>query len=245
MNAASSQPASQETLNAAFAALKAYQAGSPRGALMAIDDAVSRASRSPQERLEMERRVMAVLVDAGYPTAAREYACSKLKLIGSKHSVAGLEKLLSAPELFDAARNALESIPGAEASAALRKSLRQLSGRQKAGVIHSLGTRRDESSIATLRAMLNDANPEVAGAAAGALGAIGTTKSASALRAFLKKAPAHLKSQVADAMLACAERLIRAGKHKDARALYLAISDSPQPAHIRKAAELGLTHIAG
>ena len=192
----------------------------------------------------MERRITGVLEDARYPTAAREYACSKLKLIGSKHSVSGLEKLLFAPELFDAARNALESIPGAEASAALRKSLRQLSDRQKAGVIHSLGARRDESSVATLRTMLNDANPEEAGAAAEALGAIGTTKSAAALRAFLKKARPQSKPLIADAMLACAERLIKGGKHKDARALYLAISDSPQPAYIRKAAELGLTHIA-
>ena len=59
-----------------------------------------------------------------------------------------------------------------------------------------------------LKGLLGDSDPQIASAAAAALGVIGTTDAAKALGAFVKTAPDGLKLAAADAYLACAEALL-------------------------------------
>ena len=65
---------------------------------------------------------------------------------------------------------------------ALREALAKTSGAEKAGVIGSLGARRDAESIADLAALVGDSDAQIALAAATALGDIGTVESAKALQ---------------------------------------------------------------
>ena len=225
-------------IDQAFEALKTYDAGSNRGALQPIDEAVVAAMKDEPARVKLEARLAAVLV-AEAPAVAKAYVCGKLRLIGGPASVPALAGLLGQPELSHAARNALEALPCAEAVAALRASLAKLSGLPKAGVITSLGVRRDAASVPELTKLLRDHDAQVAAAAIEALGEIGTAQAAEALKAFLPNASGALRSVAADACLACAARLQAGGQEAEARALRSLLTSAGQPEYIQAAAERG------
>ena len=226
-------------LSVAFVALKTYDQGSSRAALLPIDDAVVAALADKAARKELERQLVTALKNSG-SIAAREFVCSKLAGIGSKACVPALAASLNVPEVASAARNALEVIPDRSAAQALRDSLRTLQGTQRIGVINSLGARRDADSVRVLSKLLKDAEPGIAGAAGAALGEIGSSRAARALREFQPKTPESLRRDVADACLICAERLLAAGKRTDAEALYRHLSTTTQPKHVQRAVARGL-----
>ena len=74
--------------------------------------------------------------------------------------------------------------------------------------------------------LLGDSETQIASAAAGALGEIGTADAAKALGAFQAKAPESLKLAAADAYLACAERLLAAGNKAQATMIYMKLAKS-------------------
>ncbi len=121
--------------------------------------------------------------------AQRQDACRKLALIGTAESVPALALLLGDPELSHMVRYALEPIPDPSVDAALRDALHTVKGRPLLGVIGSIGMRRDEQAVPTLAKLLADSDPAVAGAAARALGGIGTAAAAKALQSKLEGAP--------------------------------------------------------
>jgi HEAT repeat protein len=233
------QKSETTALSTAFDALKSYDQGSSRGALLPIDEAVAASLDDTGARSELERQLAAALKKGG-SVVAREYICSKLALIGTEFCVPALATLLATPEFATAARNALEAIPGRQATKVLRDSLSKVKGLQKIGVINSLGARRDADSVRALSALLNAADPAIVAAAAAALGGIGTNQAGKALREFLLKAPEGLRVKVADAVLACAEQLLTADKRAVAKGLYQLLTAGTRPKHIQQAAVRGL-----
>ena len=231
-------------LNAAFAALQTYDHGSSRAALLPIDEAVVAALDEKAARNELERRLVTAFQRGG-SMVAREYLCSKLALIGSGFSVPAIAALLDMPEVATAARNALEAIPDPRAAKALHDRLSKVEGLQKVGVIHSLGVRRDADSVRALTGLLRNFDAETAGAAAAALGDIGSAKAAKALRNFLPNAPEVLRQKMADACLVCAERLLASSRKADAQALYRMLATVTQPKHVQLAAARGLELASG
>jgi HEAT repeat protein len=231
-------------LDKAFEALKTYEWGSDRGPLQALENAVAAAHADAAAQKNLETRLVAVLKSEA-PRAAKDVVCRQLSLIGSAESVPALAELLLNKDLSHMARYALERIPAAEAGAALRAALPQAEGLVKVGVINSLGVRRDVESLAPLAALLRDSNSEVAAAAAAALGAIGIPEAAKALEDFQKETPANLRLAVADANLACAERLLADGKKAEATAIYKALSTQDLPKHVKLAAVRGMLAVTG
>ncbi len=227
------------TREAAFSALTKYEQGSDRGSLLAIDEAVVAALDDAVTRPLLEQRLLGVLKSSA-PTAAREYACRKLALIGSAASIQTLAALLSDQALADPARNALQSIPGAEVDDALRRRLPQLRGKHLAGAIDSLGARRDVKSVSGLARLLSDSDPLVAGAAAAALGSIGDGKAERALLRFLPKATGTAHGAAMDAALACAERRLESGQKAEARKLCQTLLETRSPKHVAEAARRSL-----
>jgi HEAT repeat protein len=228
----------------AFEAVKTYDWGKDRNALKPIDDAVVATYGDAAARKELEIRLAAVLkTDA--PRAAKDFVCRKLTIIGTAESVPTLAALLPDKDLSHMARYALERIPAPEAAAAMRDALPKVSGPLKAGVLGSLGVRRDAAAVEAAAASLADADKAVACAAACALGNIGTPEAAKALTGFAKNAPEGVKLAVADGCLACAERLLAAGKKADAIAIYKSLSGEGQPKHVVLAAKRGLLAAAG
>lgn len=126
---------------------------------------------------KLEEQLLATLALPGCTEAGRAFLCKMLGLVGSAQSVPALAALLRDAKTADAARLALELIPGAEASAALRDALASLPAKAKAGVIGSIAARGDSSARPTLAALKdNAAEPAIVrGTAARALERLGAS----------------------------------------------------------------------
>jgi hypothetical protein len=231
----------QATMDKAFQALETLDWGKDPNPLRPIDDAIVVSHGDAAARKALALRLTAVLGTAA-PRAAKDYACRKLRVIGSAESVPALAALLPDKDLSHMARYALEAIPAPEAAAVLRDALPKLKGAEQIGVIGSLGARRDEASGGAL-AMALGGDPAVNRAVFAAIGAIGTEAAGDVLCAM--KAADGLMPALADASLECAERLAADGHKAEATALYKKLAGSNQPKAVRLAAMRGLLSAAG
>jgi HEAT repeat protein len=222
-------------LDQAFEALKTYDYGVDRHVLDPIDEAAVTSRNDPVARKDLESRLLKVLQSEA-PLDARDYVCRQLRTIGTAVSVPALEALLAAPELSHMARYALERMPAPEAGKALERQLPKLKGNLKIGVISSLGAR--DQGVSLLKPLLQDPDEGVARAAAVALGRIGSVDANKAL-ASAKPRPA-LDATFADAAMSCAEKLLAAGRAKDAKATYQRLLKGNPSDLVRQAAERGL-----
>ena len=228
----------------AFDALTAFDFGDDVNALKAIDDAIVAAHGNAAASKDLEMRLAAVLT-SGAKRGAKDFACRKLKTVGTAQSVPTLAALLADKELSHMARYALERNTAPEAAVALREGLGKTSGAQKAGVIGSLGARRDAASVAAIAALAGDSDKAIANAAVAALGLIGNAEAAKALDGLAQKAPAELKAAVADARLSCAETLLADGNKVAALVIYKSLAGEDQPKEVRLAATRGILAAAG
>jgi hypothetical protein len=114
----------------------------------------------PDERVRMEERLLKALAQRGCTEAGRAFLCQMLALVGSAKSVPTLAPLMRDPKSAEAARYALQPIPGPEAAAALRDALPALTGAAKAGLIGSIARRGDTAARGALTALKdNPAEP--------------------------------------------------------------------------------------
>lgn len=225
------QGSQNHALDRAFEALTRYDRGDDAELLTPIEVAVQTVRGDSAARAALERRLAAHL---GTPASdvARTFVCRQLAAIGSTLSVPALAPLLTDENLSHMGRYALERIPGPEADKALRDAISRTSGRIKAGIINSVGVRRDERSVSLLAPLLADDDLDVAAAAAKALGEIGTDAAAKTLAAFQGKAPARLRLAAIDAVLICADRLMAAGERAQALRLLEGIMIPPDAPHV-------------
>ncbi len=170
-----------------------------------------------------ERELLGVL-QSNAAKSEKAIACKHLAIHGSAAAVPELATLLADKELSSWARIALEAIPGPAADAALRDALPKLNGLLLIGVINSIGVRHDAKAASALEPKLKDADPQVASAAAIALGKIGTPSAAKALTRALNdsRVPA-----MAEGCVRCAETMLKAGDRKGAMKLYDAVRKAP------------------
>lgn len=164
---------------------------------------------------------------------AKADACIDLARVGTRHAVPALTPLLRNADLSDMARYALEPIPDPSADAALRNALPGARGRLLIGIISSLGARRDPRAVDALVRRLRDPDPEVAQAAARALGSIGNAAALSALRSALPTARPGDRPALCEGLFRCAEKRNGAS----AAAIYDSLRAMPGlPANVRLAA---------
>ena len=104
--------------------------------------------------------------------------------IGADESVAALVGLLEAedPIIRDQARQALQRIPGETSDQALLASLKKEGAEPNwhLGIIGSLSSRKSAAAVPELAKILELPNPDLAAAAALALGTIGGTEAKNA-----------------------------------------------------------------
>ena len=170
-----------------------------------------------------------LLADLAKPDASRNdkvTAIHALGQVGTKAAVAPLAGLLSNPELAHAARYGLQMIPDPAVDAAFRDAAGKLQGLLLAGVLQSMGDRRDPAAVPVLAKSLGAADKVIADAAAQSLGKIGSADAARALKPLLGKS-----DEAARAYVCCAE---------NAPALYAdVLGVAAVPASIRHAALRG------
>jgi HEAT repeat protein len=167
-------------------------------------------------------------------------ACHRLAVIGGKDAVPALAALLSHPELSNYARFGLEPNPDPSADAALRAALTKVDGRLLAGVVTSIGVRRDAKSADALLKLLSHSDDAIAGAAAAALARIGGPANAKALQHAVSTARVSMQPVVARACLICADGMLTANRAQ-ALELYQFLSGPSLPKPVRLAAVRALS----
>jgi HEAT repeat protein len=178
---------------------------------------------------ERQRKLIA-LIQSDAPPAEKALALKQLAICGTADAVPALARYLGNEELGAWARTALEAIPDPAADDAFRAALTTTRGLPLVGVINSIGVRRDEKSAYPLITKLKDTDPQVAGAAAVALGKIGGEFAARALQNALPGATGSLRSDLAEGCVRCAESFLADGKAAQAVAVYDLVrkADVPQ-----------------
>jgi HEAT repeat protein len=224
-------------LDNAFEALMKLDWGTNLAALTPIDDAVATSHGKPDDRQQIESRLIAALKE-NLSRDARDYVCRKLATVGTAAAVPALAGLLVNQESSHMARFALERIPAPEAAEALRDALPKVTGSLRIGIISSLGGRGDASATAALGGLLNDADAATARAAALALGAIGSAEAARALQSAFAS-PGGNALAIIDALLHCAESLLAGQKLPEARTIYKTLNTPQQSRLVRLAAARG------
>lgn len=167
----------------------------------------------------------------------KDAACKRLKEIGTARAVPALAACLTDDTLSHPAREALQGISAPEAGQALLAALMRTSGANRAGIIDSLGVRREYKAVPTLSGLLADRDPIVAAAAARALGHIGAADVVEPLQRAMPGATGDVKAAVMEGLLCTAVQLRKDGDNKRsidvAKALYTGAGISP---HQRAAA---------
>ncbi len=192
-----------------------------------------------------EAEKLAGVIRSNATATEKEDACARLKQIGNANSVPALATLLTDPHLYQAACDALETLPGREADAALLSALPQATGEAQAGILHAIGERRNPAAVPTVAKLLQDSSAQTADAAARALGKIGGQEAVTALRSNLRRAKPALRAALVDALLECAVKFERASDKAAARRIFDQFDSSREAEHVRAAAFAGLIHVSG
>jgi hypothetical protein len=124
----------------------ALEYGGDRSFAWSVQQEITRTS--PTGWSKLEARLLAALAKPACTAAATAFFCEMLALVGSAKSVPALAALLRRPKTAEAARYALEAIPGREADAALRAALGELTGAAQAGLQGSIAARQNAPTAA-------------------------------------------------------------------------------------------------
>lgn len=151
---------------------------------------------------------------------AKADKCRDLARVGTKADIESLAAMLADEKLSHMARYSLETIPDPAVDDVLRDALGKLKGKLLAGVIGSLGVRRDTKAVEALVKLLKDEDAVVAQAAARALGRMGTAYVAEALCDALKTVSDKNCLAFCEGLFRCAESLAAQGLKTNAIAAY-------------------------
>jgi len=176
-----------------------------------------------------------------YPKAVKVYLIRQLQVAGGREVVPTLGKLLHDEELCEPTAQALVAI-GSGAAEQLRNALPEADGKCRLTIIQNLGVVRNRRSVGALNRALSDEDRDIRLAAAWALANIGDVRSMDAL---LKAADSQgwERIQATKACLLLAEKLLEAGKEKEAVRIYTHLRDTrsnPNERYVREAAKKGL-----
>jgi type 1 glutamine amidotransferase len=223
--------------------LKTYDAGQSTAPLIALEREVAGGSNQAASRQALAARLVNLVKDGQISRSARLFAAQQLRLVADDSQVPVLATLLNDAATADLGRVVLQGLASAGATQALIDALGHLEGPSLIGPIQSLALRREPAAVNALGRLLTHSNPQVAAAAARALGSTGTEDAA---RLLLAAQPsAELRTAFADAALRCGQRLTRQGQPEQARALYTPLLADAQPLHVRLAALAGWAQAAG
>lgn len=217
-------------------ALAKYTFNQSREPLARVEELIRKSS--PADYPALETRLIAILKAPETSKDAKRYVCRYLTIVGSARCVPAVAELLTDPDLSHPARMALEPMAAPEAASALRAALPKVDAKLRAGILGSIGVRRDSLAVAAVAQYINDPDPWVAETALAALGRIGTPAAAQALAAA--KVPPALSRALARAEIEAAAHLTSAGNTKLARQIFEKYLPANQPRAIRIAAAKGL-----
>ena len=231
-------------LEESLAKVAAYEYGQDFKPLADVMEFVRATKASPELLPKVEERFVAFLNGKATPEG-RKFVCEQLSVIGTKASIPVLAGLLIDPATSDMARYALERISAPEASEALRAGLAKMTGKERIGVINTLGQKRDSQAVALLVPLATNTDAPTAVAAVNALGRIGDASSLNALADLRKTATGALREPVLDAYVRCLDDMVTRGNKAHALAGYRELYSSKEPAMTKAAALRGIAALDG
>ncbi len=240
---ASRQKGDEQFLDAMLPRVAKFDYGGDAEALHAVAAFVNESHASSERRHEIAAR-MAALLETDATMAAKQFVCKQLWRISGAETVPTLARLLRSEETADMARYALERMPDAAAGKALRDTLTRATGKVKAGIISSLGQRRDAEAASALVQSVRDADAAIAQVAIVALGKIGGSQATVALTKAKGEVGPSLTSAVDDALLLCASRLFTDGDREKAAIVYETLHGEGNLPQTRAAALKGLVAVS-
>ena len=235
---------STDSLDAILKDLAGYKFAEGVGAPLRLRAYVFAHKDDPAARQECETKLQAFL-RSGATAGGKMEACRSLRLIGSAASVPALEELLLRSETSDAARYALEKIPGVEADRALLAGLDRVSSEAKRGIIASLGERGTAAAIAPLAQLAAGGDRNLAVDAARALGKIDSPEAVRILVSLLDQARGPLRLEAGSGLLVRAHSLLKAGRKNEAAAAYDKVLTAGLSSVLSQAAFKGKIEAAG
>ncbi|MCE9631291.1 MAG: hypothetical protein K8S94_11345 [Planctomycetia bacterium] len=243
---AAEAPATRSEIADAWLSLPTYRSGDDLAPLLAIEREAIAGMATNESRAAFAARLAAVLGQPGATPAARQWVCLLLRQVGTPAEVPILARELSGSdgETADAARQAIESIPGGRASEALREFLPQAQGGMRLGIIAALGRRRDVAAVPLLAKLAAGEDAAVATAATGALGLITDPTAIATLRLLAEKSGVPTPRPLGEPLLRAVDAAARAGDRSGSHEIQELLSRQGQPATLRQAALQGLLDTA-
>jgi HEAT repeat protein len=209
-------------VQAVLSALVEPGQGDDAGARFALHGLAMLCGRPSAETAKREALVAlcAKYLESEAPAATKQFVISQLQVCGQKEAAPALAACLTNEALVEYASRALAVNPSAEALKALRDALPKAPPAGKVSIIQALGQRRDGAATALLIAEAKSADPQVALAAAAALGRIGDPKAEPALAALLTTADERGRRAAFQAYMDLGDQLAEADKMAEAMKVY-------------------------
>ncbi len=236
------KPAETNELEAVLAKVGQYDYGTSREALLDLSDYLS-LQLSDRKRVSAVEKRLIQFLDSNATLAAKDFICRYLAVIGSEASVPVLSKLIQEPATCEMSRYALEKIPGDAANKALREALAKVDEEHRAGVINSIGVRRDRKAVRLLIPLLD--SPETVDAAAAALARIGDREALDALFSAKTTGDEGIRGKVQEALMNWADECLAEGRNQAAFLVYRDMAFISEQDQIRIAGLHGLSKAGG
>jgi HEAT repeat protein len=192
------------------------------------------------EHAKIETILIGIVSSKDSTQTGKALACRSLQQIGTEKCVPAVSALLCDKILSHAARLVLEVSESPKASAALLAALPKADENLKAGIIMSLGTRKETTAIKAIAASLGSKDAGTAAAAMRSLAKIGGKQASACLAGAT--APAALMPVLRESQIVCAESLDKADAAKICSAIY---ADTKNSNPVRIAALRGLMKANG
>jgi HEAT repeat protein len=210
-------------------------------ALWLVSGALAPAPILRAAEAEEETQLLQVLQRADASPQEQGAACDRLQRIGTARAVPHLaQRLAGDSQLAQSARQALETMANPAAGQALIDALATTQGMNQAGIATSLGVRHETHAVPSLSPLLDSTDPNVAIAAATALGKISGKEALSSLQSALAGAKEPVRSAIVDGVLACGYRLLVDGYRDGSAGAFRPLTDPREKDFVRTAAFRGL-----
>ena len=232
-----------QALEAYTAAVTSYTVGTDSRALSAVEEIVRKAS--PAQYREIEAWLLSCLQRPEATADFKAFACRLLQPVGSAAAVSVVAPLLLDEHLSHMAILALQHVPEPSVDEALSGALPRAAGKLKAGIINSMGERRQSRNVSILAGVLDDPDAAISTAAVVALGKIGDAQSLESLaRARTSSNPA-VREAATRASLDYADRMLVQGRKDQAKELFDTIYASENAKGVRAGAFRGCVTARG
>jgi len=218
--------------------------GALMAATMALEKVVYQSTRpgATSERNAAEKALLARLQKPA-PASLQHLLLRLIAVVGTSQSVPTLQKLLENKTLREAARMALQQIPGKEATSALERAFAQATDPQwKSALLMAIGARKQPSSAKVVLDALKNAQAEVRLTAITVAGEFPTPEIQKALQQIAQKGSAREKEAAQHSLARIAERLRRSGATGQAAPVFQWLYVNGSTPTLRAAGLVGLAH---